>query len=75
MIRKQIYDECTKHRIAMDHKYGKNSLPNLNPSDQMVILMEEVGEMARAILERDRDQYKAEAKDVMQVIVAILEGL
>lgn len=65
-------------RVAADAKWGRKSGgegPWLdNPYSGLVILMEEVGEVARAALERDPESIERELYDVCQVAVAWLEA-
>lgn len=65
-------------RYQADQKWGRatgSEGPWLeNPGLGLTILMEEVGEIARAILERDTESVERELYDVAQVAVAWLES-
>lgn len=80
MKREAIYDGIDTARDVADEKWGEVSIPE-RMYDQAyrytlaTILMEEVGEVARAILERDDESLASELFDVCQVAVAALEGL
>lgn len=74
MNRQEIFDRISQHRSAMDDKYGDESLSS-RPGVALPVLMEEVGEVATAILNGDVENLKDELYDVGQVIVAWLEGL
>lgn len=72
--REEIFNRISLHRDAMDKKHKEWSL-NRRQNFAMTILMEEVGEVARAILEGDETNLIDELYDVGQVVVAWLEGI
>lgn len=74
MQRQDIFSRLSDHRDAMDLRHGDWSL-NRQQNFAMTILSEEVGEVARAILENDRENLKDELFDVLQVCTAWLEGM
>lgn len=74
MTREDIFDRISRHRDSMDLRHGDCSL-NKDRSLAVIILMEEVGEVARALLEHDDINLKYELYDVAQVAIAWLEGL
>lgn len=73
-----VFDGISDARRVADAKWGRQSGgegPWLdNPYTGLVILMEEVGEVARAALERDPESIERELYDVAQVAVAWLEA-
>lgn len=80
MKREDIFDGIDVARDVADAKWGSKSIPNRMDEQGYryalaTILMEEVGEVARAILERDDENLADELFDVCQVAVAALEGL
>lgn len=60
-------------RRAQDEKWGVDR--DLPDHAWMTILTEEVGEVARAILEHDEDGWRSELVQVAAVAVATLEAL
>ena len=58
-------------RKRQDRKWGQQ---NHGPDGWLTILVEEVGEVARAILEGDANSYKKEMVQVAAVAVAALES-
>lgn len=59
------------------HLWGEGdcSSPRVSTTVKMAVLAEEVGEVSRAVLERDREQLRRELVQVAAVAVAWLEGL
>lgn len=57
------------------HGQGDCSSPDVPLMVKFAVLGEEVGEVARAILERDRDSLKTELIQTAAVACAIMEGL
>lgn len=74
MNREEIFGRVSKHRDAMDEFYGPNTL-SITPALALPILIEEVGEVATALLTHDGSNLKDELFDVLQVCVAWLEGM
>lgn len=68
---RDVLDDILVERRAQDEKWGEQ---NHDPAWWMVILMEEVGEVARAIFEGDEVGYVAELVQVAAVAVAALES-
>lgn len=60
-----------EERNHQDFKYGK-SPRNLKPETWLTILTEEQGEVARAIIEGDSDNY---AKELIQVAAVAIQAL
>ena len=58
-------------RLRQDNKWGEQ---NHHPEKWMNILMEEVGEASKAILEQDFEQYRKELIEVAAVAVAAIES-
>ncbi len=71
VILQAIQDE----RDRQDVKWGKASERKLSKRYWLTILMEEVGEVAEAILENDCENYPVELIQVAAVCVAALEDL
>lgn len=57
-------------RQRQDYKFGD---PNHTPPDWLVILMEEIGEISRAILKGDKSAYRNEVVQAAAVLVAMYE--
>ncbi len=74
MNRQEIFDRIDRHRDAMEIKHGKETLMH-RQDIALAVLVEEVGEIARAMLEETPERLKEELFDVAQCIVAWLEGL
>lgn len=67
------YDALTRiitERMLQDKKWG---VQNHGPRNWLVILMEEVGEAAKASLENEGEEYKKELVQVAAVALAALE--
>lgn len=78
MNREDIHREIDLARDKADIKWGERSLhliADTNPFFALGILTEEVGEVARGLIERDIENAKAELIDVLQVATAWLEAL
>lgn len=77
MKQEEIFQRTAIERMKSDEKWGTQSIPNGTHSDYalVTILLEEVGEVARAVLERDEENLRDELFDVMQVATAWLEAL
>jgi NTP pyrophosphatase (non-canonical NTP hydrolase) len=65
-----IITEILKERIRQDHIHPDNDL-----SDYLAILVEEVGEIARAIQLRDIDNLKEELIQLSAVCIRWMEDL
>lgn len=78
MNRAEILARISGARELADIKWERTSLaePLAGHSDYKIatILMEEVGEIARAIIENDNENLVDEIFDVLQVCVAWLES-
>ena len=70
--RKLIWRAIVSERIAQDQKWEKTSTEN--PLKMLAALVEEVGEVARAILDSDDDNLITELIQVAAVAVCMLEG-
>ena len=55
--------------------HGDCSSPNVDQAVKVAVLTEEVGEVARAVLDIQPDQLRAELVQVAAVAVAFLESL
>lgn len=71
MTRQEIYDTISDEREAQDNKFGER---NHDPFKWIAILSEEVGEVCRAALEADEDEYLIELVQVAAVAVAMIES-
>ena len=69
-LQEAIMADIKTERRAQDMKWG---VQTHEPEKWMTILMEEVGETARAVLERDPKNYYAELVQVAAVCVVALE--
>ena len=58
-----------------DHGHGDCSSPNVPTMVKIAVLSEECGEVARAALDQNEDNLRAELIQVMAVCHAILEGI
>lgn len=69
--------EVMSERQRQDEKWGRLAQRRLEVPRHMwmSILMEEVGELAEAFLEQDRDEAYGEAMQVAAVAVTIMEVL
>lgn len=76
MNRLEVFNRVNLHRDQMDKKWGDKSIVAIEqPHFVSTLLAEEVGEVARAILEKDHEGLKSELLDVMQICCAWLEAL
>jgi hypothetical protein len=57
-----------------DHGHGDCSSPTLSPWVKLAVLTEEVGEIARALLDQDEDQLTTELIQTIAVCHAWLES-
>lgn len=73
-IQLQTIKTILEERARQDTKFGL--LPrNLDPMLWLTVLTEEVGEVARAVLEDSPSQYEKELTQVAAVALAALEDL
>ncbi len=78
-----MFSEISAERARQRQKWGKPhewgygdcSSPDVHPTTKAAVLAEEAGEVARAVLDRDDQQLRAELVQVAAVAVAWLEGL
>lgn len=83
MNRGDIYQEIDLERVRQREKWaglhdwgtGDASSIGVEPITKAAVLTEEVGEVARAVLELDDAQLKAELVQVAAVAVAWLEAM
>jgi NTP pyrophosphatase (non-canonical NTP hydrolase) len=76
MNRVEVFNRVNLHREVMDRKWGDKSIVAISqPHFVTTLLTEEVGEVARAVLEEDKENLKAELLDVIQIACAWLEAL
>lgn len=68
--KRTVIQEVLKERTAQDLKWGEQ---NHNPDRWLSILMEEVGEAAKANLEKDWSNYREEMIQVAAVATAMVE--
>jgi NTP pyrophosphatase (non-canonical NTP hydrolase) len=69
--REHIYDLIDLERESQDEKFGDQS--GLSREKMLTILVEEVGEAARALLENNVTQWNLEMLQIAAVSVQILE--
>lgn len=62
--------DILSERFRQDTKWGKQ---HHTPAEWMLILQEEVGEAAKAILEKDQSHHQTEMIQVAAVALAALE--
>ncbi len=67
-----IFDEIQEERNSQDAKFGKQPR-SLKPSLYLAVLMEELGEVARAVIEGDSQNYRHELIQLAAVAVAAIE--
>lgn len=72
MNRDEIFALINEERGSQDRKWGANRA--LTARTFLAILVEEVGEIAKASLEHDEENMKEELIQVASVVVAWLEG-
>lgn len=66
-----VYHEILLERQLQDEKWGLQR--DLTPAMWLMILMEEVGELSRAALELDKENWKEELTQVAAVAFAMIE--
>jgi len=71
----QVYAEVWGERQKQNVKWGTDSILNSTSEAGFRVLGEEVGEVARAINERKRDETRKELVQVAAVAVAMIEAL
>lgn len=76
MTQKQVLNEIEKERYRQDIKWraGSNDWPS-DPRSKYLVLAEEVGEVATALLEADAENLREELIQVAAVAVAWLENI
>jgi NTP pyrophosphatase (non-canonical NTP hydrolase) len=74
MTREEVFKLLSKRRDAQNKKWGRadGDWPSSDPV-KLTVLVEEVGEIANAILEGDLPNLKDELIDTAAVLVAWLE--
>lgn len=78
MKREEVFAMIDAARGAADLKHGDKTISLVakhHPHMANTILVEEVGEIARAILECDPENLRAEIMDVLQICTAWMEAL
>lgn len=79
MTRKEIIEAIAKERQRQQDKHGEWSVasPFISDGDRLAILIEEVGEVGKAMQEHDphSDSLRAELVQVAAVCVAWLEAM
>ena len=74
LTKEDIFKLVSEERDRQDIKYG--SIPTYTSfPDYQIVLMEELGEMNRAYLERDADNFTNETIQSIAVLVAMLEDI
>ena len=73
VIQEGLWLQIKEERDRQDDKFGAQR--KLTQREWLAILMEEVGEIAESILERDDENYPVELIQVAAVCVAALEDL
>ena len=73
--RESIFERISNHRDFIDRRYNREGFVGLDKNVRNTILVEEVGEVAKAVLEGDRANLEDELYDVAQVVVAWLETI
>lgn len=71
-LTRTIFEEVFTERMRQEGKWGEQ---NHGSPLYLTILTEEVGEVAKAILEHRRDEVRAELVQVAAVAVAFVECL
>lgn len=67
-----ILNKILDERVRQDKKFGA-SPRGLDSNAWLIVLMEEVGEIARSIIESDSEEYEKELIQVAAVAIAALE--
>jgi NTP pyrophosphatase (non-canonical NTP hydrolase) len=70
-----VFAEVAAERERQDARFGAERILGQSRYLRVTVLMEEVGELARAVLEHDEDAIRAEAIQVAAVAVALVESL
>lgn len=81
--REDIYAAIDAERVrqsakwSQPHPWGKGdaSSPNVEPMTKVGVLTEELGEVARAVLDGDHNQLQEELVQLAAVAIAWLEGM
>jgi len=82
-VRTEVYAlidaERVRQRVKWDapHRWGQGdcSSPNVDVRTKLLVLTEECGEVARAVLDEDQEALRTELVQVAAVAVAWLEGI
>lgn len=82
MNREAIFDAISDERLRQGEKFGglhpwgsgDCSSPDVAPMTKVGVLTEELGEVARAVLDKDTDQLEVELVQLAAVAVAWLEA-
>lgn len=72
---REIFEAIAAERDNQNAKWGEGSIRDRSLAVGYTVLGEEVGEVARAILEGDAEGLRLELVQVAAVAVAILESL
>lgn len=64
-----------RERLRQDQVYGTRSIRTLGPLEALAVLTEEVGEVARHIMEKDLQQTRKELVQVAACAVAMAARL
>ncbi len=75
MQRADIYQAVLEERILQVSKHGERSVCKLTRNEQLVVMLEEIGECARAVLDGDAAGLKDEMVQLAACCFAVLEGL
>lgn len=79
VLRRRIFCAIEDERCRQDEKWGwtdsdKSILPGWDVHAKVSVLLEEVGEVAKAVLEHDWDNLEEELVQVAAVAIAWLEA-
>lgn len=78
-IYRDIDDERERQRMTWGHAHdwgrGDCASPDVDMMVKVAVLTEEVGEVARAVLDKDPANLRDELVQVAAVAIAILEGI
>lgn len=77
-VQSLVLSRIIEARAKADKKWGEGTGSNTFESDRalaVTVLIEEVGEVARAVLEKDGNSLEQELYDVAQVACAWLENI
>lgn len=69
---RDIYSEIQEERCNQDKRFGKQPR-SLRPPVYLAVLTEELGEVARAIIDGDSENYRTELIQLAAVAVAAIE--